>query len=99
MLLHSRGFAQYSTILNAESRVANVEMQYYADVCVEALSHGGFSADTLPFRESKARQLHGAKSADAQAVRDANPDFSSWRSSPEMGGERGDAPPPRRGHR
>ena len=74
-------------------------MQYDVDVCAGALAHGGFSADTLPFRESKARQLHGGKSADAQAVRDANPDFSSWRSSPEMGGERGDAPPPRRGHR
>ena len=53
-LSHSRGFARYSTILSAESRVGSLEMQFDLDICVEALplAHAGFSAETPPFPRS-----------------------------------------------
>ena len=33
-LSHSRGFARYSTILSAESRVGSLEMQFDLDTCM-----------------------------------------------------------------
>ena len=75
----SCGAYYFNADSSAERRAGQAEMDYELNVSMAAIAHGGFSSTTplYMYEDSRAKRLHAGKSADAQEVRPAQPDFAT----------------------